>query len=298
MKYLRVISDIHLDWYAYEHKRLKYPVKDGVRITEADFLWYPDQLDEDRDTCLILPGDLWNGNQAFVKRFGGDPNGTWLERLAKRFKYVVIVLGNHDYWGESLQRAPEKAQEHGIENVYVLERSSIVLDQVKFIGGTLWTDYNNGDPQIMGAISSIMTADHDRIMVGRDKNRRRVRAHDFFEVHKQTKRYIANNVTRDVTSQKVVVVTHMAPSYQSVNEIYKRGNVSDYISNFAYYSDLDSFIYQYQQNIDLWVHGHMHHVSEYQIGRTRVMCNPKGYLGQDENNDFNPCLRLLVDGLA
>jgi len=293
MKYIRLISDVHLDWYAQGFKRLKYPVKDGKRMLESDYLWYPEPMPEDLDTCLIIAGDIWSDNRAFEPRFAGQPEDSWLGKLSKKFKHVVLVLGNHDYWGMSLQRAPVKAAQHGFPNIHVLEKSSVVIDQVKFLGGTLWTDYHNGDPQVMAAIPNIMIADHSAIKF--ESSMRRVRPYDLFEVHKQTKRYIANNATRDTLEQKVVVVTHMAPSYNSVHEIYKRGSFEDYLSNFAYYSDLDKFIIQYQANIDFWVHGHMHTTADYMIGKTRVLCNAKGYLTESIQHD--PWLRIDVNTL-
>jgi predicted phosphohydrolase len=291
MKYIRVFSDIHLDWYAHGYTKVKYPIVDGRRMSEADYLWYPKPMPEDLDTCLVIPGDIWSDNQAFEERYK-NPD-TWLRRMSKRFKYIVFVLGNHDYWGLSLQRAPEKAALHGIPNVHFLEQSSVVLDQVKFLGGTLWTDYKGGDPHITTAIPQIMVADHTKITFGRDKNRRRLRVADLFEVHRQTKRYIANNAVRDTPEQKVVVVTHMAPSFQSVSPMYH--TASDYIANFAYFSDLDKFVLQYQKNIDLWFHGHMHNPCDYTIGSVRVLNNPVGYMS--ETTGYDPWLRIDVDTL-
>lgn len=292
MRYLRVISDVHLDWYAYEFTRLKYPVKDGRRILESEFLWAPEPMEEDSDTCLVLPGDIWSGNRAFEPRYG-NPDDFWLKRVAARFKYVVLVLGNHDFWGESLQRAPEKAKLHGLPNVHVLEQSSVVLDQWKFVGGTLWTDYNDGDSLVLGTCSSIMRADHERIRFQTRDAFRGLRTPDLFEVHRQTKRYIANNAVRDAPEQKLMVVTHMAPSYQSVNPMFR--TPSESIANFTYHSNLDQFVLQYQDNIDLWVHGHMHLPSDYTIGKVRVLCNPKGYMS--ETSYYDPWLRIDADTL-
>jgi len=292
MRFLRVISDVHLDWYAYEFTRLKYPVKDGRRLLEAEFLWQPEPMPEDSDTCLVLPGDIWSSNRAFEPR-NGNPDDYWLKTVAERFKYVVLVLGNHDYWGTSLQHGIKNAQLHGLPNVHVLEQSSVVLDQWKFLGGTLWTDYNKGDGLVLGSCGAIMKADHDRIRFSTRDAWRRLRTVDLFEVHRQTRHYIGHNATRDAPGQKVMVVTHMAPSYQSVNELFR--NAGEAIANFAYFSDLDRFILERDDNIDLWVHGHMHLPSDYTIGKTRVLCNPKGYMNQQ--SFYDPWLRIDADTL-
>jgi hypothetical protein len=50
--------------------------------------------------------------------------------------------------------------------------------------------------------------------------------------------------------------------------------------NGAYYSELSDFIESHPQ-ILLWTHGHMHDPSDYVIGSTRVVCNPRGYYGHE-----------------
>ena len=42
----------------------------------------------------------------------------------------------------------------------------------------------------------------------------------------------------------------------------------------------------------LWVHGHTHYWVDYSIGNTRVMCNPRGYAGEDVRG-FDP--NLVID---
>ena len=54
--------------------------------------------------------------------------------------------------------------------------------------------------------------------------------------------------------------------------------------NGAYYSDLSEFILD-RPCIKLWVHGHMHDTFDYMIGSTRVVCNPRGYAGHEEQAD-------------
>jgi len=53
----------------------------------------------------------------------------------------------------------------------------------------------------------------------------------------------------------------------------------------AYASNLDYVIERYQPKY--WIHGHLHNSSHYNIGKTQVVCNPRGYTGE-ENESFNP----------
>ena len=56
--------------------------------------------------------------------------------------------------------------------------------------------------------------------------------------------------------------------------------------NGAFVSNLDEFIMDHPQ-IKLWTHGHVHNVFDYTIGETRVVCNPRGYPGENTEWDAN-----------
>jgi len=59
----------------------------------------------------------------------------------------------------------------------------------------------------------------------------------------------------------------------------------------AFASDLDELMGA--DRIDLWVHGHTHDAFDYELNGTRVVCNPRGYVGYDRDNGFNA--DLVVD---
>ena len=85
-------------------------------------------------------------------------------------------------------------------------------------------------------------------------------------------------------NDKVVVVSHHAPSPLSVNIKY----IDDYHMNGGYHSNLTEFILDHPQ-IKTWVHGHMHDPVDYMIGTTRVLTNPRGYKGyEDQAEIFDP----------
>jgi Icc-related predicted phosphoesterase len=98
---------------------------------------------------------------------------------------------------------------------------------------------------------------------------------DSVEDHKKMLDFI-NIVTQDKT-KCYVAVTHHAPTPISIAECYK----GDTLMNGAFASDLSEFIMDRPQ-IKLWTHGHMHNVSDYMVGETRVVCNPRGYAGHEQ----------------
>jgi hypothetical protein len=87
-----------------------------------------------------------------------------------------------------------------------------------------------------------------------------------------------DHVTRDPGSY--IVVGHHCPSELSVAACYKGD-----LLNGAFRSSLDDFIEQRPQ-IKFWFHGHTHHNFNYWIGETRVVCNPRGYIGHESSADW------------
>jgi hypothetical protein len=83
---------------------------------------------------------------------------------------------------------------------------------------------------------------------------------------------------KDMNNEKFVIVGHHAPSKLSTKPQYEK----DVILNGAYSSDLSEFMLDHPQ-IKLWTHGHTHHEFEYVIGETKVICNPRGYIGYEAN---------------
>jgi Icc-related predicted phosphoesterase len=79
--------------------------------------------------------------------------------------------------------------------------------------------------------------------------------------------------------RKVVVITHHAPSFNSITEEYRRP--SSYHGNGGYASELSEFILDHPQ-IKVWGHGHVHSRHDYTIGTTRVLANPRGYAGHEQ----------------
>jgi Icc-related predicted phosphoesterase len=89
------------------------------------------------------------------------------------------------------------------------------------------------------------------------------------------------------STDRVILVNHMAPSVLSINERYK----SDRVMNGAYFSDLSEFILDHPQ-IVMITHGHVHNPCDYMIGSTRVVCNPRGYEGFEPDSGWDPNLTI------
>jgi len=200
----------------------------------------------------------------------------FLSRVSFEFPHVVYVAGNHEFyhgrWGASLDHLRETCAMY--PNIYFLERDVKVINDVTFIGATLWTDCNKGDPLTLHALGDMMN-DY-RVIRNDEKGFTKLRpAHTMWR-HHQTVGYL-KSVLPDMKDKRVVFVGHHGPSIMSTHPRY----VNETLMNGGYRSELSELILDNPQ-IVLWTHGHMHDPFDYMIGTTRVVCNPRGYQGHDE----------------
>jgi Icc-related predicted phosphoesterase len=208
----------------------------------------------------------------------------FLKRCAFQYPHVVYVAGNHEFYNGKFYAGIQYLRNECAKfpNVYFLENDTKIIDDVVFVGATLWTDMNKGDPLTLHAVRDMMN--DFRIIRNDQKGYTPLKPADVALRHRETLQYFRLMLSEH-KDKKCVVVGHHSPSFQSVHEEYK----SQYLMNGAYHSDLSEFIMDHPQ-VKLWTHGHTHHTFDYVIGETRVICNPRGYQsdGYSEDTGFDP----------
>lgn len=205
----------------------------------------------------------------------------FLKRCSESFPHTIYVAGNHEFYHGKFHASLDDLYNEcsKFSNVYFMENDLKVIDGVNFVGCTLWTDMNKFDPLTLNAVASMMN-DY-RIIREDSKGYTKLRPAHTAARHRHSMEYI-RNIVGGRHEEKFVVVGHMAPSFQSVHEKYK----DDKVMNGAYASDLSEFILDNPQ-IKVWTHGHTHHNFDYMIGSTRIVCNPRGYIGyEDQAENF------------
>ena len=243
--------------------------------------------DEDADV-LILGGDIMIAQDLHdhpepintLVKLGSRQQSAqryraFLKRCSEAFPHVIYVAGNHEFYHGKFHASLDDLYNEcsKFPNVYFMENDLKVINGVNFVGCTLWTDMNKGDPLTLNAVANMMN-DY-RIIKEDSKNYTKLRPAQTMARHRNSMQYIRNVVVgRD--TEKFVVIGHMAPSFLSVHEKYK----NDTVINGAYASDLSEFILDNPQ-IKIWTHGHTHHNFDYMIGTTRIVCNPRGYEGYE-----------------
>jgi Icc-related predicted phosphoesterase len=104
--------------------------------------------------------------------------------------------------------------------------------------------------------------------------------------HQQSRPWLEAQVARN-RGRPTVIVTHHAPSPQSLKPQQRNRPI-----NPAYASNLEGFVAA--SGVALWIHGHIHHCSDYRIGQTRVLANTRGYHPDQPVLEFNPGLVVEI----
>jgi predicted phosphodiesterase len=201
---------------------------------------------------------------------------------------VLYVPGNHEFYGEALWEHTARLDFRAKEcEVQLLHNRTFVHNNVRFIGSTLWTDYNLlGDrdrsmlaaPQVLADFKTIDLEPDD--MFGGQ-----VKPYHILSEHEYSRKFIVNELETPFDG-KTVVLTHHAPSEMSIDQTHRNSLHSSY-----YASRLEHLMLNYK--IDLWCHGHIHSSSDYMIGDTRVIANPRGSDAYP-NKTFDPQLVIEI----
>lgn len=221
-------------------------------------------LSFDNADVVVLAGDINLGTK------GVD----WIKTKIPD-KPVIYVLGNHEYYKGSYPKTLNKIKEASKNsNVNVLEDSFVDIENIRFHGATLWTDFSLfGSPMAYGSLCQNQMNDYKQIR--RDPSYSKMRSIDTFKIHQFSRQWLKESLENS-QGLKNIVVTHHAPSLQSVPEHFKKDPVTS-----AYASNLEYFISEYQPLY--WVHGHIHTPMRYKIGETEIICNPHGYITEKYN---------------
>lgn len=260
---IAICSDIHLEFADLDIKNTENA---EVLILAGDILTSEELHDYPATETAINAGT----RQKLAQRYRG-----FLQRCSDAFPHVIYVAGNHEFyngkWCATIDYLTEECGKYS--NIYYLEDQIKVINNVTFVGATLWTDCNNHDALTLYHLSDMM---NDFRIIRNDANGyTKLRPAHTVSRHRKSLDYF-KHVIDDRKTQNIVVVSHHCPSALSIHERYKH----DKLMNGAYFSKLEDFILDRPQ-INLWVHGHVHSDFDYNLGETRVICHPRGYVGYE-----------------
>ena len=278
---LFAISDLHREFFSPENK----PV---------DVLSYS-SLSSAADV-IILAGDIDRGTAGV----------TWAGQEAERLdRPVLYVPGNHEFYGydHDALRGALRAEAARWPGLYLLDNDAAIIQGVRFLGTTLWTDYRawRQDVWLNQEVARQGLSDHRLIARGH----RLFSPHDALALHETARRFLETELARPVAAPQqlsfrvhkpqaapeacearkfgaprenrftgpTVVITHHGPSLLCRHPLYPDGPLSA-----AFYSDLSGLLLEYAPA--LWVFGHTHAPLDTRVGATRLYSNPVGYPGE------------------
>ena len=223
--------------------------------------------------AVVLAGDLARPREAV----------SWAAGFSKP---VLFVPGNHEFYGGSIAgSADELKRLCAGTNIRLLDSSEVIIDGVRFLGTTLWTDF-----MLFGEGEKRAAAMREALSFMRDFSRIRIgaAAQAPFTPAASAALFQAQagwleGKLSEPHAGPTVVITHHAPSRKSIHPRF-----SDSLLNACFVSAAERLIDG--GRACLWVHGHTHDSFDYVLNGTRVVCNPRGYAknGVNENPLFDP----------
>jgi Icc-related predicted phosphoesterase len=254
------MSDLHLE-FGYQ------PLPGGdVLILAGDICEARSLIKEYHSTRII---DAEPGTYRYVDFF---------EKECAKYQKVLYVMGNHEHYHGRFDKTYEELKGRLPANITLLENEIVEHNGIMFMGATLWTDCNKGDDLTVYHLKGSMNDYRVVQNYYKDKNLYHKLIPEYTcGVHRRTKEWFRLMLSMH-REKPFVVITHHAPSFKSVPPQF----VHDKLMNGGYASDLSEDILD-NENIRYWIHGHMHDPVDYEIGATRVISNPRGYHGWDQN---------------
>ena len=199
---------------------------------------------------------------------------------------VIYVLGNHEFYRDRFPGLIEDVKKAARgTNIHVLENDVFALGDYRFFGCTLWSDMSlfGNAPVAMAAAAGGMNDYHQ---IRNSSNNQRL-------TPEETVAWFSRSVSQLIDflesgdPERSVVVTHSCPSIRSIPERFQDHRLAP-----AFAANMENIILNYQPR--LWVHGHTHDSFDYHIGKTRILCNPRGYVPKADNPEFEPELTIKL----
>lgn len=234
-----------------------------------------------KSAVLAILGDVCEIKNYFrIKKF--------FEFVSSAWDYVLYVPGNHEFYGGEIEQSVDDMRSYlkQFRNIIIMDNDLVSIDNVRYIGSTLWSGMNHRNPLTMLAAKDMI---NDYRYIKRKKSGKEVliTPEDTVDMFEKNVDFI-NKMIEISPFETNVILTHHAPSYKSVPSKFERN-----IANGAFVSDLEYLLCE-RTSVSVWAHGHTHSSSDYMIETCRVVANPLGYTNEiySDERKYTP---LTVD---
>ncbi len=235
---IKLLSDLHLEFY---------------KSTQVD----PRLLESEDVDVLVLAGDIAVGFNNVVDA---------LDQFSEAYREVVYLPGNHEYYGKDIHELDDLP--YAVKcNIHIINPGIFRLNDVTFIGASLWTNFHN-DPMAMLAAGDMIS--DFRVIKGFKPED----AVGLFNYHSEYIKMMYENIPG-----KKVIVTHFLPADACTHPRF----IGENLLNKYFANSMDAWISGLSNTT--WMFGHTHEAMDFMLGDTRMVCNPQGY--PHEYNKFN-----------
>ncbi len=234
-------------------------------------VWLDSHPLEPAGDVLVLAGDT-------IPRVLKDEAVPFIEKVASRFELVILIPGNHEFYHGTARFAYPSLNERIHDHVVWLNNATMEWEGVRFLCTTLWTDI---PPVYQYEARSVM---NDYRVIRREETSKSppLAPRDTVMFYNISNRYLERELAKSWEG-KTVVVTHHAPHPSLSMDAYPVEAV-----RHAYATDMAPVMRD--NDIDLWIFGHVHRSFDVTIEGTRVVSNPLGYYNEYQKQDFDPSM--------
>jgi predicted phosphohydrolase len=243
---IQIASDLHLEFPENLEYLMRNPLKPEGEV-------------------LILAGDI-------VPFHHIDEHADFFDYLSQNFSITYWLPGNHEYYNSDVLEKPFSYCEKVRDNVFLVNNITIQKENTDLIFSTLWTQINReNEYELQMSYPDFQAIRYDNWLLAIEQ---------YNLMHNQCLSFLKDEF-KFKRAEKVVVVTHHMPTFQTYPKEYRVSPISE-----AFAVELKGFIKEAKP--DHWVFGHHHNnKGDFTIGKTKLVTNQLGYVIYNEQKRFN-----------
>lgn len=239
-------------------------------------------LEDNYINILSLTGDISTPtHKSFI---------TFFDRVSKLFNHVLYVAGNHEYHSNSYTyHELNKMIKHKLShyhNVHFLDNDTFKIEDIVFIGTTLWSYI----PPYLHQIISKGISDYKSILW----NKTRYITPSEINILNNKAVLFIEEVLEKYNKNRIIILTHHSPLFSSPRDGLNLAKPEHYndLKNYSYHNNL---IKLFRDPIKAWIFGHTHYRKCYNVNGVILWTHQYGYTDELKGNyDINLYLELKI----